>query len=164
MNLQQLNREKLNKHYGDFTDWMVESYRDGNSSGEISEMILRDTGIVYSPRSVQRVVGARIDLRSVKDSFRLAIDKGRVKWMLQEYNEKTKRVKISEALRFRLMAEAGFKCELCKNNDRLTIDHKKALTDGGTNDEENLQVLCWSCNIGKASLNNEKKPLKKFAS
>jgi 5-methylcytosine-specific restriction protein A len=40
-------------------------------------------------------------------------------------------------------------CEICKESGRLTaadtIHHKRKLTDGGTNDRENLQALCHSC-------------------
>lgn len=40
-------------------------------------------------------------------------------------------------------------CELCKADGRLTpatlAHHKQKLTDGGTNDWDNLQALCQEC-------------------
>lgn len=33
----------------------------------------------------------------------------------------------------------------------LHIDHKVALTQGGTDDDDNLQALCIACNMAKAS-------------
>jgi len=40
-------------------------------------------------------------------------------------------------------------CELCKQEGRLTpavlVHHKRRLTDGGTNDWQNLQALCQEC-------------------
>ena len=40
-------------------------------------------------------------------------------------------------------------CELCKTDGRLTaatlVHHRRKLSDGGTNDVENLQALCQSC-------------------
>jgi len=40
-------------------------------------------------------------------------------------------------------------CELCKQDGRLTpatlVHHKRKLTDGGTNDWNNLQALCQEC-------------------
>ena len=40
-------------------------------------------------------------------------------------------------------------CELCRGDSRLTpaviVHHKRKLTDGGTNDWENLQALCSEC-------------------
>jgi len=40
-------------------------------------------------------------------------------------------------------------CELCLSDNRLTaavlVHHKRKLTDGGTNDYDNLQSLCRAC-------------------
>ena len=40
-------------------------------------------------------------------------------------------------------------CEICKSEGRLTpaelVHHKRKLTDGGTNDWDNLQALCQFC-------------------
>jgi 5-methylcytosine-specific restriction protein A len=40
-------------------------------------------------------------------------------------------------------------CEMCIEEGRLTpatlVHHKRKLTDGGTNDEDNLQALCLEC-------------------
>lgn len=40
-------------------------------------------------------------------------------------------------------------CELCKGQGRLVsatlVHHRRKLTDGGTNDWENLQALCSEC-------------------
>jgi 5-methylcytosine-specific restriction protein A len=40
-------------------------------------------------------------------------------------------------------------CEMCIAEGRLTpatlVHHKRKLTDGGTNDEDNLQALCLEC-------------------
>lgn len=40
-------------------------------------------------------------------------------------------------------------CELCRDDGRLTpaaiVHHKMKLTDGGTNDWDNLQALCSEC-------------------
>lgn len=40
-------------------------------------------------------------------------------------------------------------CELCQEEGRLTpatlVHHKRKLTDGGTNYEDNLQALCLEC-------------------
>lgn len=45
----------------------------------------------------------------------------------------------------------GFYCQTCGTTHRLTVDHKIPLARGGTNDLENLQLLCWSCNSRKAA-------------
>ncbi len=37
-------------------------------------------------------------------------------------------------------------CENCHMpSDKLTVDHKKPLRDGGANDESNMRIICESC-------------------
>jgi 5-methylcytosine-specific restriction endonuclease McrA len=43
----------------------------------------------------------------------------------------------------------GGSCRHCQTTSNLTIDHVKALFNGGTNDLDNLQLLCRSCNSRK---------------
>ena len=43
------------------------------------------------------------------------------------------------------------KCTGCGAIDNLTIDHKVPLSREGTNDMENLQLLCHSCNASKGT-------------
>lgn len=45
----------------------------------------------------------------------------------------------------------GAACVRCGTKKRLTIDHIKPLSLGGTNDLENLQVLCRPCNSRKGA-------------
>lgn len=45
----------------------------------------------------------------------------------------------------------SFKCKYCGSSDDLAIDHIKALVNGGTNNLDNLQLLCRSCNSSKGA-------------
>lgn len=53
------------------------------------------------------------------------------------------------------LARDGFKCCCCgrsaKDGIVLHVDHIKPRSLGGTNDTNNLQTLCWKCNIGKSN-------------
>lgn len=44
-----------------------------------------------------------------------------------------------------------WKCVLCNSREQLTIDHIKAVSEGGTDEESNLRTLCWPCNFKKAN-------------
>ena len=44
------------------------------------------------------------------------------------------------------------KCSYCHDTENLTIDHKIAVVDGGTDGFKNLQVLCERCNGMKSSI------------
>lgn len=43
----------------------------------------------------------------------------------------------------------GNKCVMCGSEENITIDHIIPITKGGTNDIDNLQPLCKSCNSSK---------------
>lgn len=45
----------------------------------------------------------------------------------------------------------GAKCKNCNRQDNLTIDHIMPTSKGGTNDLDNLQVLCERCNKRKGN-------------
>lgn len=48
-----------------------------------------------------------------------------------------------------VLTRDGHVCRRCSTADRLTIDHIKPVSRGGTNDISNLQVLCHPCNSRK---------------
>lgn len=43
------------------------------------------------------------------------------------------------------------KCLFCESTSNLTIDHIKPYSKGGTHGIENLQCLCFSCNLKKSN-------------
>ena len=43
----------------------------------------------------------------------------------------------------------GYICQHCKINKNLTVDHIFPLSKGGTDDLDNLQLLCRPCNSRK---------------
>lgn len=51
--------------------------------------------------------------------------------------------------RARIMARDGNKCVTCGTTEKLTIDHIHPRSRGGGTEDENLQVLCRSCNSSK---------------
>ena len=73
----------------------------------------------------------------------------------EELKEINRRRKISDTTRYAVLERAGFKCQCCgskplKNNDViLHIDHIIPHSLGGSNNVDNLQVLCDKCNLSK---------------
>jgi hypothetical protein len=60
---------------------------------------------------------------------------------------------IGESLRFEILRRDRI-CQLCgatNEDDRLEVDHIVPRSEGGTNEETNLQVLCARCNRGKSN-------------
>ncbi len=68
--------------------------------------------------------------------------------------EPIKRKPIKPSLRFEILRRDNYRCQMCgvtaKDGATLEIDHITPVSKGGTNDADNLQVLCRDCNAGKS--------------
>lgn len=60
-----------------------------------------------------------------------------------------KKKPIPSRARFLVMHRDNHECKQCGATEDLTIDHIHPESKGGTNDIENLQVLCRRCNCSK---------------
>ena len=59
---------------------------------------------------------------------------------------------ISGTIRYEILKRAKFRCELCgisAEQKALEVDHIIPRNHGGTDDQSNLQALCYSCNAMK---------------
>lgn len=67
--------------------------------------------------------------------------------------EKIRRVSMPPKLRWKILQRDNFRCVKCgagvNDTDCLQVDHINPIIKGGTNEESNLQTLCYECNIGK---------------
>lgn len=66
-----------------------------------------------------------------------------------------KRIHIPEKLKEKVRQTAKYRCGFCLFLQKylpnmLRIDHLQPLSKGGTNDEENLWLLCETCNRAKS--------------
>lgn len=64
---------------------------------------------------------------------------------------RSQRRSIPKELRSKILKKYGYKCVKCESKDNLTIDHIKPYIKGGPTKENNLQVLCKSCNSKKGA-------------
>lgn len=60
-------------------------------------------------------------------------------------------------LRYKTIAKFGGKCQACGNRGEIHVDHIKPIATHPhmAYDEDNLQILCKDCNIGKSFLSSE---------
>jgi 5-methylcytosine-specific restriction endonuclease McrA len=63
-----------------------------------------------------------------------------------------KRKKFNKAFIKKLKQVYNNKCNYCNSTESLTIDHIQPLNKGGTNEIDNLQILCNICNHRKGDL------------
>jgi hypothetical protein len=119
-------------------------YLGGMSAQEIKEML----HLPHTVRSIQRRVKQAGIVRTVGDSFRNAVARGRVKWAYKE--NKKHRTHLSPKLRYLILTRDEFKCLTCgatAQTSNLEIDHIN--NNPSDNREENLQTLCHDCNFGR---------------
>jgi hypothetical protein len=67
---------------------------------------------------------------------------------LRDMKLKNDRIKFSDTDRLNILNNYKSKCNHCSINlnvETMEIDHIRPLSNGGTNDEYNLQILCKSC-------------------
>ncbi len=60
-------------------------------------------------------------------------------------------VTANKETRDRIFARDGEKCAECGREDDLTLDHIIAVINGGSDEDDNLRVLCRSCNSRKGA-------------
>jgi len=66
------------------------------------------------------------------------------------------RKEVRKSVRYDVIRRAGFRCQACgasasEPGVKLHVDHIHPVKHGGTNDSDNLQALCQSCNLGKGA-------------
>lgn len=78
----------------------------------------------------------------------------RVTEQVESQPQLIKRKSIKPSLRFEILKRDDYRCQMCgvtaKDGATLEIDHITPVSKGGTNDANNLQVLCRECNAGKS--------------
>jgi hypothetical protein len=71
-------------------------------------------------------------------------------------NNKFQAKPIYKKQRERIFERDGNKCVYCGEAGDLHLDHIIPVSKGGTSDDENLQVLCSSCNLKKGNSNTDR--------
>jgi len=64
-----------------------------------------------------------------------------------------RRKKINKHLRVQVLTRDGFKCRMCgrsRDEVSLEVDHIIPVSQGGTDELQNLATLCRDCNAGKS--------------
>lgn len=62
-----------------------------------------------------------------------------------------KRRKLSVEKSLAVFDSDGYQCVHCGTRKKLTVDHIIPITKGGSDDMDNLQTLCHSCNARKGT-------------
>ena len=134
--------------------WLFREYITlQKSCDEISEDLAK-IGIKITPRTLNRwLKRLEIKTRNGKESFNLAIKRGRIDYEHQRKQAKFSRKTLQPKLRYKILERDEFKCQKCgntaKNGALLEVDHITPVSKGGKTEYNNLETLCWLCNKGK---------------
>lgn len=61
---------------------------------------------------------------------------------------------VPEPVKEAVKRRDGHRCVICGSTTKLEVDHKRALMNGGANDESNLATLCDDCHTEKTRMDN----------
>lgn len=157
--------EEKEQHVRAVLDW-VRNQHPG--TGHQKGILMFMAGDAVAPRRVETslstIVCKGLSARTVKKHLATLEAAGflRITWLSKETFaadlldtgiQKPRRVariaEVSDEQRARIHARDGHKCLGCGSKENLNIDHNIALIRGGTDDDDNLQTLCGSCNSSK---------------
>jgi len=135
-----------------FYRWLSKQIDRDDPIGDIAIDVLRDKSFPTNSQALPRLErhvllkgGHEDALTALREAFSEFRAKGKL------------RSGISPKLRFEIFRSCEYCCQICgrKASLELTleIDHKVPIALGGTNDPDNLWVLCFECNRGKSASN-----------
>lgn len=142
---------------------------------KLREYFLSNVGKVLTTRQLRKVAGISEYGRRIRElrdeegfQIKTHIDRADLKpgEYILETPERTPVIArtISPQLRNEILERNGFTCQLCgagpgdtdpfnpHRKVRLHVDHIVPISQGGTDDKENLRVLCSACNQGRANV------------
>ena len=137
---------------------------DANDDSSYGQILVDDKDVALWSKALQHKNFWNIDVLFSEDEINeinsfVIRSKATVK-ELKEYKYRRKEASTytsNRKVRERILKKYNHKCAICGSKKNLTIDHIIPVLLGGTNDDDNLQVLCRSCNSSKGSKKGKKK-------
>jgi hypothetical protein len=141
----------------------------------IREFFIANVGKVVTTQKIRKVGGISEYARRIRElrdeegyQIKSHVDRADLKpgeYILETLERKPVIARgISPQLRNQILERNGFTCQLCgagagdpdpfnpNRKVRLHIDHIMPISQGGTDDKDNLRVLCSACNQGRANI------------
>jgi len=96
------------------------------------------------------IEGPKIDKRTLEEDKRYADNKGISVEELRNRRALRRARTIRGSVRKDVMKRDDYTCQYCGSQDELVLDHIYPFSRGGSNEADNLQVLCRDCNARKS--------------
>jgi len=127
-----MNNEEINKKLG---------VLEGTKANLIQRK--RDLEIEFA-KTKSQFVQDKVNVDAEIIGVNTEIAQLRRQFKIKGYSTKKLR-KLTEMEKQLIIEKKGSKCEECPSTKDLTVHHIKPLFHGGTNDMDNLKVLCLKC-------------------
>lgn len=114
---------------------------------EIDEKIqeIKDFEVVKNKAFEER---AEAELNYIKANQKLRLARIELNKLMAQTKPSRHRFPSPDKLwKDRLIAEVG-KCKECDSTEDLTVHHKIPLGEGGSNERDNIEILCRKCHSG----------------
>ena len=98
----------------------------------------------------RRRITTRLYLESEQGKAVVNTNQKRRYWKNPEYRRLKNRARVHGVSIKELVGLTQNICQLCSTNKNMTVDHMVPQKHGGASSIENLQALCFSCNVWKS--------------
>jgi 5-methylcytosine-specific restriction enzyme A len=91
----------------------------------------------------------------------ITVRKAYADYLWASYPERRKRANRAisqQEIRVMVFGRDNYRCRLCPSGENLQVDHIIPVAAGGSNEPDNLQTLCRSCNCSKGARPNPLPP------
>ena len=150
--------EDIARHLLAYDDSQVEYYEE-RVKAMVGEVLTKTHGVTEKVKEGRKITGYRLsgfdDLlpEEVAELAELCASKLEEELARNRFKHRNfRRSPISGSTRFNVLKRAKHRCELCgvpADQKALDVDHILPKSLGGSDDESNLQALCFTCNRSK---------------
>jgi hypothetical protein len=136
-------------------DWRRIDFEQCNRSAQILDWIFHYQSRITTEELGDMIEALQAILHPMANYCSSGVDKeANGLSLLRNWLEpKTKRKPMKPSLRFEILKRDDYRCQICgdtaKEGAKLEVDHIHPVSKGGSNNPDNLQVLCRDCNAGK---------------
>jgi hypothetical protein len=141
--------------------WLRTTFKDaqaGNFSHEFYKQIemarITKADIERIVRSLHKRLEVAVKNMNYATETISTLDSLYANHLWETYDERRKRANYAiskQEIRQMVFGRDGFKCRNCNSRKHLSVDHITPVVLGGSDDLNNLQTLCKSCNSKKGS-------------
>jgi len=138
-------------------DWRRIDFEQCNTSAQILDWIFHYQSRITAEELGDMIEALQAILHPMANYCSSGVDKeANGLSLLRNWLEpKTKRKPMKPSLRFEILKRDDYRCQMCgdtaKEGAKLEVDHIHPVSKGGSNNPDNLQVLCRDCNAGKGA-------------